>query len=251
MPFNFQLIRADWKANVVKHIVESYDATLPEGAWPNWVLGNHDQHRIASRIGEEQARVANTLLLTLRGTPTTYYGEEIGMVNVEIPLDRIQDPPAINQPAIAGAVGRDPERTPMQWEGVENAGFTSPQAMPWLPVGRDYSVRNVLTQEKDPYSMLNLYRKLTTLRRKERALSMGAFQSIEVEREGILGYLRTAEDADPFLIVLNFEDQEVDIHLGGIGPKGMIEVSTWMDRVGEVELATLNLRSNEGLVIRL
>ncbi len=85
LPFNFHLIDTAWQAQAVRDLVEEYETSLPPGAWPNWVLGNHDRHRIASRVGEEQARVANMLLLTLRGTPTTYYGEEIGMKNVSIP----------------------------------------------------------------------------------------------------------------------------------------------------------------------
>src|SRR5690606_37628021 len=105
---------------------------------PNWVLGNHDRHSIATRAGAAQARAANMLLLTLRGTPTTYYGEEIGMENVPIPLALMQDPPALNQPEMAHVVGRDPVRTPMQWDDSPNAGFTHPDATPWLPLAADY-----------------------------------------------------------------------------------------------------------------
>ena len=92
LPFNFQLLQTAWNAASIARIVEEYEAALPSGAWPNWVLGNHDKPRIASRIGEAQARVAAMLLLTLRGTPTIYYGEEIGMKDIPISSEQVQDP---------------------------------------------------------------------------------------------------------------------------------------------------------------
>ena len=125
MPFNFQLIRAPWDASTVRRLVDQYEKDLPVHAWPNWVLGNHDQHRLATRVGAAQARVATMLLLTLRGTPTCYYGDELGMENVPIPPEFVQDPAARNQPEVAHLVGRDPERTPMQWDGSPNAGFAA------------------------------------------------------------------------------------------------------------------------------
>ncbi|MBW3572546.1 MAG: alpha-amylase, partial [Gemmatimonadetes bacterium] len=112
LPFNFQLIRAPWHARHIARLIDEYEAALPPGGWPNWVLGNHDVHRIASRVGRAQARVAAVLLLTLRGTPTLYYGDEIGMMDVEVPPERVQDPYERNVPG--QGFGRDPERTPMQ-----------------------------------------------------------------------------------------------------------------------------------------
>ena len=106
LPFNFQLIQAPWDACDIDGMIAEYDRLVPEGEWPNWVLGNHDQHRIATRIGPAQARVAAMLLLTLRGTPTLYYGDEIGMEDVPIPPDRIQDPYEKNEPGLG--LGRDP-----------------------------------------------------------------------------------------------------------------------------------------------
>ena len=139
-------------------MVDAYEAVLPADAWPNWVLGNHDQHRLATRIGAAQARVANMLLLTLRGTPTCYYGDEIGMEDVPIPPEMVQDPPAVNQPEIAHIVGRDPERTPMQWDASPNAGFAAAGVRTWLPVAADYVTRNVAAQSADPASFLSFYR---------------------------------------------------------------------------------------------
>lgn len=110
MPFNFHLIQTPWNADDIASLIRTYEQALPPGAWPNWVTGNHDQPRVASRIGSEQARVAAMLLLTLRGTPTLYYGEELGMLDGDISRDQIQDPAEKNQPGIG--MGRDPERTP-------------------------------------------------------------------------------------------------------------------------------------------
>jgi alpha-glucosidase len=221
MPFNFHLIaNPDWRATAVRQLVEDYEAALPDGAWPNWVLGNHDQHRVATRVGPAQARIANMLLLTLRGTPTTYYGEEIGMEDGHIPPEFIQDPPAVNQPEIAHIVGRDPERTPMQWDASPHAGFTAAESQPWLPVAANYRALNVAAQEDDPASMLNLYRALARLRRAEPALAVGAYVGVETAVSDIFAYRRTSLDGDDFLVVLNFGSQArvVDMSVGGKRP---------------------------------
>jgi alpha-glucosidase len=111
LPFNFHLISTDWKPKAIASLIETYEAALPVGGWPNWDLGNHDRSRVASRVGQAQARVAAMLLLTLRGTPTIYQGEEIGMVDTPIPPHLVQDPLEHNVPGFG--LGRDPARTPM------------------------------------------------------------------------------------------------------------------------------------------
>src|SRR5207302_8258388 len=128
--YNFQLISLPWEAPIIRNTVEEYEAALPGGAWPNWVLGNHDRHRIATRAGREQARVAQMLLLTLRGTPTCYYGDELGMQNSYVPPELLYDPQGKENPEHS----RDYERTPMQWDSTANAGFSAPDVTPWLPV---------------------------------------------------------------------------------------------------------------------
>jgi alpha-glucosidase len=252
LPFNFHLITSPWKAHAVRRLVEEYEASLPPDGWPNWVVGNHDQHRIASRVGAGQARIANMLLLTLRGAPTTYYGEELGMHDVPIPPEMVKDPPAVNQPEIADIVGRDPARTPMQWDGSPNAGFTPPDVTPWLPVADDSRLCNASVQERDPDSMLSLYRALTALRRAEPALHRGAYRSLDAESEDVFAYLRTADDGQRFLVVLNFGSQPRIARIKDLTTNGAsIAVATGMDRVGKVNLARISLRPNEGLVLRL
>ena len=231
-----------------------YEAALPAGAWPNWVLGNHDQHRMATRIGPAQARVANMLLLTLRGTPTTYYGEEIGMHDVEIPPHMVQDPPALNQPDVAHIVGRDPERTPMQWDASPNAGFAAAGVPPWLPLAADYARNNVAVQTKDAASMLSLYRALAALRTAEPALHAGDFALVDEIGAGtddLFAYLRAAPGADRFLIVLNLGGGAHRLDLSPLASGASIEVSTGMDRSGPVDLAALEIGPDEGLVLRL
>jgi alpha-glucosidase len=252
LPFNFQLIDTPWKADVVRRAVDAYEVALPPDAWPNWVLSNHDRHRVATRIGAAQARVANMLLLTLRGTPTTYYGEELGMENVPIPPEFVQDPPALRQPEIAHVVGRDPVRTPMQWDDSPNASFAMPGVTPWLPLAADYRDRNVAAQTADPKSMLSLYRALTALRRAEPALCGGAYRSVDAGDPDVFAYVREAPGSDSFLIVLNFSARPriVDVR-AAVGDGAIIAASTGMDRTGEVNPAQLTLNANEGLVLRL
>jgi len=257
LPFNFHLIETakvtprPWNAQSIRQVVEAYEAALPEGGWPNWVLGNHDQHRVATRIGPEQARIANMLLLTLRGTPTVYYGEEIGMEDVPIPPEKVQDPPAINQPEIAHIVGRDPERTPMQWDDSPNADFADAGVETWLPVADDYTERNVANQTNDPTSMLNLFCDLTALRRVEPALSVGDYALVEAGAKDIFAYLRTGPNATRFLIVLNFGGDDHTLDISHVGGKADIVVATDMVRSGSVDLSALSLGPNEGLVLRL
>ncbi len=254
LPFNFHLIISEWNALTVRRLVEDYEAHLPEGGWPNWVLGNHDQHRVATRVGREQARVATMLLLTLRGTPTCYYGDEIGMENGEIPPEFIQDPPALNQPHLADKIGRDPERTPMQWDDGENAGFSAGGITTWLPVASNYLQRNVAAQLDDPTSNLNFFRALTAIRRAEAALNRGDYATVELDVDDLFVYRRaldSAEGADSFLIVLNFGSKEHQLDLSHVSPTADVVVATAMRRTGEVDLAALVLRGNEGLLLRL
>ena len=185
LPFNFHLLRTPWNAQAIAEVVRDYESLLPPGAWPNWVLGNHDRARLASRIGIAQAPVAAMLLLTLRGTPTIYYGEELGLSDVAIPPQLVQDPWEKQVPG--HGLGRDPVRTPMPWDDGRNAGFT--MGTPWLPLNTDALTRNVAAQRADAQSMLALYRRLLALRRAEPALAIGDYGDIESAGD-VLSYER-------------------------------------------------------------
>ena len=201
LPFNFHLISTDWKPKAIASLIETYEAALPVGGWPNWVLGNHDSTRVASRVGQAQARVAAMLLLTLRGTPTIYQGEEIGMVDTPIPPHLVQDPLEHNVPGFG--LGRDPVRTPMPWSSEPHGGFTRGQ--PWLPLNADADVLNVSTQANDPRSMLSLYRALIRLRRDNDVLSIGDLRLLPAT-EHVLTYERRL-GSERVLVALNMTGQ--------------------------------------------
>jgi alpha-glucosidase len=243
LPFNFQLVLLPWNARTIDTAIAAYEAALPADGWPNWVLGNHDQHRIASRVGAAQARVAAMLLLTLRGTPTMYNGDEIGMHDVDIPPELVQDPQELGVPGMG--LGRDPERTPMQWDASRNAGFTT--GTPWLPLADDYERINAVAERDDPHSMLTLYRRLIALRRANSALEIGGYAPVPAEGD-LLTYIRSAGDKG-FLVALNLGAEEQTFDLGAL--RGRIVLTTHLDREGELSARTLALRANEGLVVAL
>jgi alpha-glucosidase len=245
LPFNFQLLRCAWNARGIANLIDQYERALPHGGWPNWVLGNHDSPRIASRVGREQARVAAMLLLTLRGTPTLYYGDEIGMVDVPIPAERVQDRFEKNVPG-RGA-GRDPERTPMQWNARRYAGFS--ESEPWLPVAPDSETVNVEAQEASSTSMLALYRELLELRRVHRSLAVGEYQAVAAAGD-TLAYLRRTEE-EAFLVALNLGNTPSRLSTETLGLAGRVALSTKLDRINEPLRGHLSLRANEGVICAL
>jgi len=246
LPFNFQFVTMPtWEASTIRQVVDAYEAALPEGAWPNWVLGNHDRSRIATRVGHEQARLTQMLLLTLRGTPTCYYGEELGMQDIALPREVMQDPLAREHPEYS----RDPVRSPMQWDRSPNAGFCPPGTEPWLPLPADYQQINVAVERKDPHSLLTLTRRLIELRRSTLALTAGSYRPIEGVPDGCFVYLRQAS-SQRYLVALNFSGQEQTLKLSEMG-HGRIVLSTYLDREEPIDLALLRLRSDEGNVIEL
>src|SRR6202790_4185253 len=241
MPFNFALLSTLWSARSIEKIIADYERALPAGAWPNWVLGNHDRPRVASRVGPQQARVAAMLLLTLRGTPPLYYGDEIGMRQVAIAPDQVRDPFETNVPGIG--VGRDGCRTPMQWSARPHAGFS--MAKPWLPLADDFARENVVNLDAVPDSILNLYKALIALRKKLPQLVTGAYQPVAAEGELLL-YRRQGSEGS-VVIALNLGAEPVSLASEAL--RGEILLSTLMDRRGEKLERVLDLRDNEGVII--
>lgn len=254
LPFNFRLMDGmglssmTWDAQALREVVDALETTLPDFAWPNYVLGNHDRMRLVTRFGgEAQARVAAMLLLTLRGTPTLYYGDEIGLPDVPIPPEKIQDPQGRN---LGPERSRDVCRTPMQWDASPNAGFCPPEVEPWLPVTADYKTRNVAVMSQDPTSILTLYHQLLALRQETPALFGGRYRPVDAGvPSDCYAYAREA-DGSRYLIALNFAAEPRTLALAE-AEAGRILLSTHLDREEPVTLGALQLRAHEGVIIAL
>jgi alpha-glucosidase len=222
-PFNFNLMALDWSARVFRSFIDEYEASLGPDDWPNYVLGNHDRHRLASRLGSARAKLVAMLQLTLRGLPVVYYGEELGLPDTPIGPDEVRDPWEVNVPA--RGLGRDPARTPMPWNGENGAGFTT--STPWLPIGPAAAKLNVEAEDRDPDSSLNLYRHLIHLRAQSPALIDGDYRSIQSGNGYVYAYVRENEQ-QRFLIVLNFDSKPATAILRG-------PVGKWVAGTEEVE----------------
>lgn len=247
MPFNFPPIEATrWggkpSPEAIQDYADRYDAAIGPKRQPNWVLGNHDVSRLATRVGE-RARLYAMMQLTMRGTPYIYYGEELGMTDVPIAPEQMQDPFGINVPGQT----RDPERTPMPWSDAPNGGFTAPDVTPWLPLGEPSL--NVATQQADERSMLTLYRSLLLFRRAFSALTMGLYYPIVKRPSGVVAYMRQFND-QRLVVVLNFNDVPCEMNITDY-ENGHIVLSTELDRDEDANLDALTLRPYEGVLITI
>ncbi|HEY7075912.1 MAG TPA: alpha-amylase family glycosyl hydrolase [Solirubrobacteraceae bacterium] len=219
LPANFHLLTTPWRPEAIAALVERYEAALPAGAWPNWVLSNHDRPRLSRRVGAEQLGNAALLLLTLRGTPTLYYGDEVGLEEVEVPVPR--------DPWDGGR--RDPCRSPMPWDDSPNAGFT--KAKPWLPIGPGNAKRNVAAQQQDPASLLALVRRALQVRRQ---FADAGYRTVKAEGD-LLAYRR-----GDVLVALNLGAGEVAVRADGEVVVGS----------GELVGGELRLGPHQGAVVR-
>jgi alpha-glucosidase len=238
MPFNFHLMAADWEVPAVRAAVEAVYWNVPEGAWTNWTLGNHDEARMASRLPNGHERIAATLILTLRGTPFLYYGDELGMTEAVFTGTRSKDPWGNN---VAG-LSRDGARTPMQWEPGPNAGFTRPGVEPWLPVSDSHV--NVESQLADQNSLLNMYRRLLALRKSSPALRTGAFQSHPASTDEVFVYQRRS-DTEVMTVALNFGRTAGWVSLG----PGNVVFSSHHPDAGNDVPETVELSPGEAVIV--
>ncbi len=190
------------------------------GGWPVYVIGNHDMARSYVRYGDGKhndqiAKLMAAMYLTLRGTPVMYYGEEIGMENNDPQRkEDVRDPMGVT--GWPKYKGRDGERTPMQWDGSANAGFTT--GTPWLPVPASAKTHNVATESNDPNSILQFYRQLLLLHHQNQALVDGDYVALNQDDPNVLAYLRRYED-QAVLVVLNMSaaTQHMSFNLSGEG----------------------------------
>ncbi|MCP5071541.1 MAG: DUF3459 domain-containing protein [bacterium] len=243
--FNFSLMQAPYSAKRMREEIERFQELVPEEGWPNQVLSSHDAIRHASRYddpqhGEGRARLLAMLLLTTRGTPFLYYGEEIGLRNVEIPEDRRQDPLAWT---LHPAASRDGERTPMPWEPGDGAGFSS--GHPWLPFGDDADTRNITCQKEDAGSLLHLYRDLIALRRNTKTLERGTQRSLAAPA-GVFAFERTHR-GERVVVALQFGDEELELDLGRGRVRGGIS-TRWGSELPR-DLEALVLGPAEGMAL--
>ncbi len=218
MVFNFALMHVPWSAGAfAKALVEAERALAAPEAWPCWVLSNHDQprHRTRFAASEERARAAAVVILTLCGTPFLFAGEELGLLDADVPVGSRVDPG-----------GRDGSRAPIPWEMAPPHGWPSP---PWLPWPPDPGLRNAEREEADPDSLLALYRRLLVTRRGSAALRSGSWRLLEAPAGALVYERRHADDLR--LIAVNFTDE----HLEGVGTAGgwRIEVATHRRREGQ------------------
>ena len=250
MIFYFEMIYCRWKAGAFRRSIERWERILPEGAWPAYALSNHDVMRAASRYessgrGDRKARLLTLLLLTLRGTPFIYYGEEIAMKEAKLPKNYLKDPIGLKWEPLNR--GRDGCRTPMQWNNSSNAGFSSVE--PWLPVGPDLEQHNVSAQEKDPHSQLSFIKKLVWLRKDLPALLQGSYYSItEGVPENCFCFLRKA-DQQSLAVCLNFSPHKQEINLATFNDSSKILISTNSERKPGSINFPLVLNPDEGCLI--
>ncbi|MDK2980815.1 MAG: alpha-glucosidase [Chloroflexota bacterium] len=245
--FNFDLLESRWNAERFARLIESQMQTLGADKWPTQVLNNHDTVRTASRFGQgeddERLKVAAALLLTLRGTPFMYYGEEIGMRDIHLKRGQILDP--IGKRYWPFFVGRDGCRAPMQWDAGANAGFGD--AQPWLPVNPDYPQRNVAAQTAQTDSLLNFYKQLLALRRTSAALTRGDLTVLDNLPRGVLGYRRSA-DTEGALVLLNFGGAEQSLTLPASPAGWQVRLSSTGRAAGALP-AEIRLAGSEALIL--
>ena len=212
--FNFAFLLSPWKPARFLKAIQEWEGNLAPESTPTYVLNNHDNPRSATRYArgedDEINKVAAALLLTQRGTPFLYYGEEIGMRDVPIPRSQIQDP--VGKRFWPFYAGRDGCRSPMQWDSSPHAGFT--RGEPWLPAHTNAAARNAVSQRANSGSLWHFYQSLIQLRKSVPALRDGMFLPLTFDPKTLLAYLRQTQE-DTIMVILNFSRRPVKFALGG------------------------------------
>lgn len=252
--FNFDFMKRPFKAQSFREAIEISEKEFSNPLWPCYVFSNHDDVRLISRMGNDvrKARLLALMLLTLRGTPFIYYGEEIGMKQAKIPRNKMVDPLGKHFWYSPIPIGRDGCRTPMQWDDSTNAGFSpiSQEVETWLPIPQDYKAINVKSQENDPNSLLNFYKNLLRIRKEQKSLQLGKLEIIPLHKN-CLSYIRSYKN-EKSLVVLNFSKNSLLIPYRDANPdiQGKIVFSTYNQVSTNDKNAKIKLRMYEGLIIQ-
>jgi alpha-glucosidase len=252
--FDFELLQTRWSAAAMGRAVERRECAFGPDRWPTVAISNHDQPRHVSRWSggrdrDALARAAAVLLLTLRGTPFIYYGEELGVPGIVVPNRRAIDPPARRAGPEFPWWNRDQARAPMPWTGEPGGGFTTGQ--PWLPLPPDAATRNVASQRADPGSVLSFYRALLTLRRATPALHAGAFARVASPTPGVLAFRRWTLGGRA-LVALNLGGRQVTATIDPGAAEGPWETALGTDRSsppGITRSGRIGLRPLEGVIL--
>jgi alpha-glucosidase len=213
LAFDFSLIFKPWNARIYANTIEAWYGKIPKYGWPCNVFSNHDLYRsfnrpVWKRNKNEKAIISAFLLLTMRGTPFIYFGEEIGMSNTLISKKRMRDP--LGKKFWPFYSGRDKARSPMQWNSKANAGFT--RGIPWLPVNNNYKKINIENQLNKKASLLWYHRRLIKLRKKYKSLHLGKWSLLKGGENGLLVFLRQYRK-EVIIVALNFEKKARIINL--------------------------------------
>ena len=250
-----------------KESFTKWDKSFAEKGWIAIYLSNHDQSRFINRYGSDKpafkdysAKLLNTFILSMRGTPYTYYGDELGMTNIGFTkIEQYKDIAAINGYKKAATDGedldlylqklnllsRDNGRTPMQWDATKNAGFSN--ETPWLPVHENHSTVNVLDQENDQNSVLNHFRKMVALRKDNLLLVYGNYEIIQDDHPTIYAYSRTLEDQQ-MIILLNFSELESSISLPNFDHNKEVLINNYNEF--SIDENTITLKPYQAVVLK-
>ncbi|XP_011157503.2 maltase 1 [Solenopsis invicta] len=255
LPFNFEFIidlNAQSSAKDFKRQIDMWMEAMPKGEVANWVLGNHDNPRVASRYPDRVDQMT-MLSMILPGMAVTYNGDEIGMVDKrDISWLDTKDP----QACIAGQaryrnVSRDPERTPFQWDATKNAGFSTADST-WIPVNENYKTLNLATEKAADESHYKIYKILAQMHRNEPALTEGSYKSITTNNDSVLGIIRS-NNWRVVLLLINFTDKSQIVNLSqeGLPTNLVVKVSSLGSRVKSgsiVEVKAISLPAKAGVV---
>ncbi|MCB1191975.1 MAG: alpha-glucosidase [Leptospiraceae bacterium] len=253
--FNFAFTYCKWNPIQFMEAIVAWEKSLKSSDWPTYFLSNHDFKRHISRHGNgnnaiPRAKIAAIMLLTLKGTPFLYYGEELGMLSERIPYKKIQDPAGKKYWPIFP--GRDISRLPMCWENGLNAGFSTVE--PWLPINQEYHKTNVKTEAKSRKSLLTFYKKLIAIRKKYDSLRIGSFEPIDLDSERIMAYLRKIDKKEQMLILLNFSDKKDKFILENRPiplRNAQVIFSTHKREDSGINIAIIHLEPYEGTIVKL